>query len=168
MLICLLAYFIRDWRSLQLVFSLMSLLMISYFFLLPESPRWLLVAGKLEEAKKTLQYIANKNGVDLDVKDFDASFESLEKSSDTDYKRSFLQELVNMFKLFIDLIKTPKMRKRTLLLIPVFVAIGMGNYGIHFSSRFADLDLFAVNMIKATTNFLIVVLLMFVLKYVRL
>ncbi|KOB70676.1 putative organic cation transporter [Operophtera brumata] len=41
----LFGYFLRDWSSFQLAISLPSILFLSYYFLLPESPRWLLTAG---------------------------------------------------------------------------------------------------------------------------
>ena len=167
MWICFLAYFIRDWRTLQLVFSLMSLLMILYFFLIPESPRWLLSAGRFEEAKQILQDISRKNGENIDLKILDDSLKALQEDSCADKKGSFMKEMKKMTEIFLDVTRTPKMRRRTLLLIPTFFTIGMGFYGIHFSSKFANFDIFAVNMIKASTNFLIVFVLMFILKYVR-
>jgi len=166
MWISFLAYFIRDWRNLQLVFSIMSLLMISFFFLLSESPRWLLASGRFEDAKETLKVIAKKNRTDLDIKDFEHNLAQLQKEISASSTTSFLGELKKMTNIFLDLVKTRNMRKRTLLLMPTLFAVGMGTYGIHFSSRFADLDIFAVNLIKAATNFSIVVVYMFVLKYV--
>ena len=166
MWICFLAYFIRDWRELQLVFSCMSLLMISFFFLLSESPRWLLASGRFDDAKETLQVIARKNGKVLDLKDFENTLAQLQKEIPSNTKTSLLGEVKKMSKIFLDLVKTPKMRQRTFLLMPTIFAVGMGTYGIHFSSRFADLDIFAVNLIKDTTAFSIVVIFMFILKYV--
>ena len=37
---------VRDWQSLMLVLSLPNLLLLSLWWLLPESPRWLLVKQK--------------------------------------------------------------------------------------------------------------------------
>jgi OCT family organic cation transporter-like MFS transporter 4/5 len=42
LLMTLLAFFLRTWQHLQLAFAVVSLTLISYFFLIPESPRWLL------------------------------------------------------------------------------------------------------------------------------
>jgi len=166
MWITFLAYFIRDWRSLQLVFSIMSLMMISYFFLLSESPRWLLASGRFDDAKKTLQHIAIKNGKVLNMKELEETLALLQKEISSKSKTNILEELKSLLKIFSDLFKTPNMRQRTFLLMPTIFAVGMGTYGIHFSSRFADLDIFALNLIKAATNFSIVVVYMFVLKYV--
>merc|ERR1712123_413915 len=88
MWICFLAYFIQDWRELQLVFSCMSLLMISFFFLLSESPRWLLASGRFDDAKETLQVIARKNGKVLDLKDLENTLAQLQKEISANTKTS--------------------------------------------------------------------------------
>lgn len=54
----LLAYFIRDWRYLSLVTALPGLIGFYYYKLAPESPRWLLSQGRLEEAERVLTSIA--------------------------------------------------------------------------------------------------------------
>ncbi|KAG2466112.1 S22A5 protein, partial [Polypterus senegalus] len=57
------AYFIRDWRMLLLVLSLPGVLYTPLWWLIPESPRWLLSQGQMEEAKAILHAAAQKNGV---------------------------------------------------------------------------------------------------------
>lgn len=56
----IIAYFIREWRYLQLVTSVPWVLTWSYFWLIPESPRWLISAGKKQEAIQLLTHIAKK------------------------------------------------------------------------------------------------------------
>lgn len=56
----IIAYFVREWRYLQLVTSLPWVFVISYYWLLPESPRWLISVGKKKEAIEILTYIAKK------------------------------------------------------------------------------------------------------------
>lgn len=56
----ILAYFLREWRHLQLATSLPWLFVISYYFLIPESPRWLITTGQTEQAIQVLAYIAKK------------------------------------------------------------------------------------------------------------
>ena len=60
-----LAYWHRDWVNLQLSFAVISLLLVSYYFLVPESPRLLLQNGKSGRAKEILLEMASKNGIYL-------------------------------------------------------------------------------------------------------
>lgn len=51
-------YYLRTWSSLQLALSLFSVLMLMYYWVLPESPRWLMAVGETERAVKTLEKAA--------------------------------------------------------------------------------------------------------------
>jgi len=51
-----------SWLYLGLACSLSALLMLLYFLYVPESPRWLLTKGRVGEAERILQRIAEKNG----------------------------------------------------------------------------------------------------------
>lgn len=55
------AYFIRDWRELQLILSLLSALYLIYWRYVPESPRWLLATGRREDAVDILLQAATEN-----------------------------------------------------------------------------------------------------------
>ncbi|EDV92561.1 organic cation transporter protein isoform X1 [Drosophila grimshawi] len=59
------AYLIRDWRVLQLVISWPWLAMLSIWYWLPESPRWLLAQGRLEELSHLIERAAKVNGTTL-------------------------------------------------------------------------------------------------------
>jgi len=52
---------VRDWQLLSLVLSAPNLLLLSYWWLLPESPRWLISANKTEHLMKVLQNAATTN-----------------------------------------------------------------------------------------------------------
>ena len=52
---------VRDWQLLSLVLSAPNLLLLSYWWLLPESPRWLIAANKTEHLMKVLQDAADTN-----------------------------------------------------------------------------------------------------------
>nr|XP_035950142.1 solute carrier family 22 member 14 [Halichoerus grypus] len=56
-----LAYSLPHWRLLFLVGGAPVFPLISYIWIVPESPRWLLMKGKLEEAKQVLCYAASVN-----------------------------------------------------------------------------------------------------------
>jgi hypothetical protein len=55
------AYFIRDWFTLQLVAYLPLIILLGLWFLVPESPRWLLAVGRTEEAEEIIRKGAKIN-----------------------------------------------------------------------------------------------------------
>lgn len=61
----LMAYFITDWRTFQIVISVSSIVWILLFWTLPESLIWLTAAGRYDEAEEILGKIARWNGVDV-------------------------------------------------------------------------------------------------------
>ncbi|KAH8416209.1 hypothetical protein KR222_011328 [Zaprionus bogoriensis] len=58
-------YLVRDWRYLTLAVSLPLLMLFSCFFVLPESPRWLLAVGQPQRAERILKVMARVNGVQV-------------------------------------------------------------------------------------------------------
>lgn len=65
MLLAIVTYFLRDWVTLCWYTSLPFLLYYLYIFVLPESPRWLLAKGKLEDALRILEQMAKVNGKEM-------------------------------------------------------------------------------------------------------
>uniref|UniRef100_A0A1S4N1W3 Major facilitator superfamily (MFS) profile domain-containing protein n=1 Tax=Pediculus humanus subsp. corporis TaxID=121224 RepID=A0A1S4N1W3_PEDHC len=57
MIIPLIAFFFRDWRTLQLIISVPSILIFAFYWMLPESPRWLLLKNRKEEASLMIEKI---------------------------------------------------------------------------------------------------------------
>ena len=56
------AYFFRDFRTLLKVSFLPPFALIFLWFLIPESPRWLISKGRFSEAKKILLSASKVNG----------------------------------------------------------------------------------------------------------
>ena len=62
-IVSLIAWAIRDWKKFQIVVSVPLFLQLSLFFIIPESPRWLIATGKYHQAKQILEKAATKNKV---------------------------------------------------------------------------------------------------------
>uniref|UniRef100_A0A3B4B5T5 Solute carrier family 22 member 3 n=1 Tax=Periophthalmus magnuspinnatus TaxID=409849 RepID=A0A3B4B5T5_9GOBI len=98
----LLAYYIPDWRWLQVVCSAPNLLFLSYYWFVPESPRWLLSQNKTSEALKITKKIAEENKQNLSVKNIEALTDEPGDSPSAS---------------LLDLFRTPNMRKHTFILM---------------------------------------------------
>ncbi|XP_054275227.1 organic cation transporter 1-like [Macrosteles quadrilineatus] len=60
-LLALLGYFLRHWFTLSLATSVPFLLLFSYYWITPESPRWLLSKNRIDEAEVIVQKMAKMN-----------------------------------------------------------------------------------------------------------
>ena len=55
------AVIVRNWRGLQILAYLPLLVLLGLYWLVPESTRWLIGQGRLEEAKKNIERAAREN-----------------------------------------------------------------------------------------------------------
>ncbi|KAK3752711.1 hypothetical protein QZH41_018678, partial [Actinostola sp. cb2023] len=118
----LFAYFMRDWRPLVLMSSLPGLLLLLFVRVYPESPRWLLSKNKLDEAQKILVKCGSATSEPLDRNQLRKAIEDINKAQ-------FDTEKIKQEKIYtpLDLVRTPKLRKRTLVLaINWGTAVGTG------------------------------------------
>ena len=134
------AYFIRDWRKLQFALSIPSVILLSYYWLIPESPRWLYTVGRIEESSEILIKAAKMNkrpyaNIKNDLEVADAAKQK--KASDN--KGNFL-----------DLFRTPNLRKKTIFICFNWFVCGLDFFGIAFyigsisGNKFANVAFSAV------------------------
>uniref|UniRef100_A0A7M4FIB0 Solute carrier family 22 member 3 n=1 Tax=Crocodylus porosus TaxID=8502 RepID=A0A7M4FIB0_CROPO len=95
------AYLIPTWQGIQLAITLPNFLFLLYYWAVPESPRWLLTRKKGEKALKIMHTVAKHNGRCL----------SPHYSEITGTN----EEVTNPS--FFDLVRTPRMRRYTLILM---------------------------------------------------
>ncbi|KAM4693117.1 solute carrier family 22 member 3 [Discoglossus pictus] len=95
------AYLIPSWRGIQLAISLPNFLFLLYYWLVPESPRWLLMRKEKEKAMKIMMDIASHNG-----KYLSPNYNQITVSD---------EEVTNPS--CSDLVRTPQMRKCTIILM---------------------------------------------------
>uniref|UniRef100_A0A2K5ZN37 Solute carrier family 22 member 3 n=1 Tax=Mandrillus leucophaeus TaxID=9568 RepID=A0A2K5ZN37_MANLE len=95
------AYFIPNWQGIQLAITLPSFLFLLYYWVVPESPRWLITRKKGDKALQILRRIAKCNG----------------KYLSSNYSQITVTDEEVSNPSFLDLVRTPQMRKCTLILM---------------------------------------------------
>ncbi|XP_072923293.1 organic cation/carnitine transporter 2-like isoform X2 [Hemitrygon akajei] len=112
------AYFIREWRTLTVTLTLCCLFYIPLWWFIPESPRWLLSKGKVEEAESVIRHIAKKNGVTPPPKIF--------SELELEYIKNNEVKSVP----FTQLLKTCNIRAITIINVLVWMIISMGYFAL--------------------------------------
>ncbi|XP_077976897.1 organic cation transporter protein-like isoform X2 [Glandiceps talaboti] len=128
MLLALYAYFARYWWILQLVMTVPCIGFYSYFWLMPESPRWLLAVGKNKEAEKVIRQFAKYNKVSLPEDIFD---ESWKPNVEDGPKAPVVDERKYTA---LDLFRLPNMRKKTLIMFYCWIIVTLVYYGLSFNT----------------------------------
>ncbi|XP_078666890.1 organic cation transporter protein-like [Branchiostoma floridae x Branchiostoma belcheri] len=118
------AYFIRTWKWLQVIITVPTLLFISFWWLIPESPRWLISRSRHKEAAAILRKGAKVAKVTLPDEVFHDNI-PLTQMEDKDQKKT--KEKVYTF---IDLFRTPNLRKWTLNIFFLWIVNTLVYYGI--------------------------------------
>ncbi|XP_017331340.2 solute carrier family 22 member 7 [Ictalurus punctatus] len=137
---CLLAgvaYLITDWRILILTVSSPLVIAVATWWMIPESARWLIVNGKTGEAYKYLQKCASVNR----RSEFTSTI-----------RRQTLCEVVTGDKeshnyTYLDLIKTPRLRRITIYTGIVWYSVASTYYGISLNISGFGLDLYLTHFI---------------------
>ncbi|KAL3042535.1 hypothetical protein OYC64_020463 [Pagothenia borchgrevinki] len=122
MILPLIAFFLRDWKSLLLAISLPGMLYIPLWWFIPESPRWLLSQGRVEEAEAIVRKAAKTNRVEAPTvifKDYSAHDDDMHP-----------QEHLNV----ISLVKTQRARSTTVILCLVWFSLSIGYFGLSLNT----------------------------------
>uniref|UniRef100_A0A8C3S405 Major facilitator superfamily (MFS) profile domain-containing protein n=1 Tax=Chelydra serpentina TaxID=8475 RepID=A0A8C3S405_CHESE len=118
MLLPLFAYFIRDWRMLLLALTLPGLLCIPLWWIVPESPRWLISQGRLQEAEIIIRKAAKTNGITAP----DVIFDPMELQEMTSQKQQSHT--------ILDLVRTQNIRFVTIMSVILWMIISVGYFGL--------------------------------------
>ncbi|KAF7997518.1 hypothetical protein HCN44_006089 [Aphidius gifuensis] len=116
------AYYFRHWQHLQLAISLPSIILLGYWWIVPESPRWLLAVGKQKRACEILTRAAkiNKTGA-KDIPEI-VRKHCLHQNS----RKTASDHGATIF----DLVRTPNMRIKSLAIFFNWIVCGMGLFGM--------------------------------------
>ncbi|XP_070709009.1 solute carrier family 22 member 13-like isoform X2 [Pempheris klunzingeri] len=126
------AYLIRNWRILQLVlYSPLVLVVGVFYWILPESARWLLTQGRKEAAIKEIQRAAKVNG------------------------RKVPEDLLNKLEVegtsnrgsMLDLFRIPHLRKCALIMSYVWFGTSLMYYGLSLNVGSFGVDIYLTQFI---------------------
>ncbi|XP_060692604.1 organic cation/carnitine transporter 2-like [Hemiscyllium ocellatum] len=112
------AYFIRSWEILILTLCLVGFLYIPLWWFIPESPRWLLIKGRVQEAEEIIRQAAKRNDVTTPV----MLFSDLELQ-DMKAKSNQSQAIMHLF-------TTSNIRTTTILNIIIWMVLATGYFGL--------------------------------------
>ncbi|XP_055855210.1 organic cation transporter protein-like [Episyrphus balteatus] len=119
-LLSVVAYFIRDFRMYQFTLSIFSVLLLSYICLIPESPRWLMMAGRIDESVRILERAAVVNK---------RPKENVRPIVEEAARARAAKAEVKKAK-FYDLLRTPKLRLYSLCIFYNWFTVGFNYFGV--------------------------------------
>ncbi|XP_039278061.1 LOW QUALITY PROTEIN: organic cation transporter protein [Nilaparvata lugens] len=121
----LFAYFLRNWRWLEIAISLPGLLFISYYWFIPESARWLLTKERKDEAEQILRSVAKENKVQIPP---ELLRNLLSRNEVVKPTGSGPEPTV------IDLFRTPYLRAKTLVILFLWFVNSATYYGLSWNT----------------------------------
>ncbi|KAL7385412.1 hypothetical protein ABVT39_021514 [Epinephelus coioides] len=121
MLLPVTAYVVRSWRHLSLTMAVPGLVCIPLWWLIPESPRWLVSHGRFQEADLLLRSAALENQVEAPRVIF--------PSANSEKAESKKAESPS----FLDLLRTANIRHLTLILWLIWFSLNLSYFGLSFN-----------------------------------
>ncbi|KAA0720519.1 Solute carrier family 22 member 5 High-affinity sodium-dependent carnitine cotransporter [Triplophysa tibetana] len=132
------AFAIRDWRCLLRVLSGLSVVYIPLWWLIPESPRWLLAQGRVMESEAIVRRAAKANNV---------------TAPDVIFKESEVKEAAeNCNYSMLQILKSSKIRQTTLMCLMLWMAVNVGYFGLSLNTSNLIGDPFLNCFLSAVTE----------------
>ncbi|CAL1296783.1 unnamed protein product [Larinioides sclopetarius] len=120
----LIALLLRDWMWMEALIILPSVLFLSIWWLLPESPRWLLAHGKTNEAMKILSKAAKTNGLKISEVKLTEMVTSLKEPDETEKPKTRVLQLLSS-----------ELRLRTFVMWFIWTVTAFVYYGIVYNTN---------------------------------
>ncbi|KAF7996813.1 hypothetical protein HCN44_002459 [Aphidius gifuensis] len=149
-LVGVLAYFFRNWRNLQLAMTVPSIFSLIYWWLMPESTRWLLTKGKIEKAKEILQAAAKENKKIISSDTLD---QLLAKNQVETADESSMITLI---------LKYPNLRKKTIIICVNWILISCTYYSLSWGAANLGDNKFSTHIISGLVEAPVYIILVFI------
>ena len=155
-LLTLVASFTSSWFTLQWTVSVATFLQLGLWFVIPESPRWLIASNRTKEAQQLVKKAATRNGKILTEKSLGSA--DLEINQEDSDSKADVEQALGFKDLF-----NPHLMKTTLVMFLVWPIVTLGYYGITFGMASLSDDLFmdfALSSLIEIPSYVLVLLLM--------
>ncbi|XP_057699007.1 solute carrier family 22 member 7-like isoform X2 [Corythoichthys intestinalis] len=136
------AYLVTDWRWLTISVTLPVILGIISWRWMPESARWLIANGKLEEAHLCLVKCAKMNGTET-------LFQSVQPET---LSSIVVTEKKGRVYSYLDLMRTPKMRRLSLRTGVLWLSVAIAFYGITFNISGFGLNAYLTQLLYSSAE----------------
>ncbi|XP_037323185.1 solute carrier family 22 member 6 isoform X2 [Pungitius pungitius] len=140
-----LAYWLRDWRKLQLVACAPMFLFFSYSWWYVESARWLVLNRRSEEALKSLHRVARINGKPEVVDKLTLEVLHSHMSKEIESSRSTFTAY--------DLLRTRGMRRISICLVAVWFSTSFAYYGLAMDLQKFGVSIYQIQIIFGAVDF---------------
>ena len=144
----LIAWCVRYWQTLQWVLAIPNTLFFILFFIIPESPRWLVSQGKTERALKSIKVAAKSN--------------NLQVPKEVYIEKDLGDEKTKKLGIFI-LIAHPVLCYRLVIMSFNWIVITLCFYGLSLNS--ANEDLFTGMSMMAFVELMAYIITLFIIDY---
>ncbi|KAH0540665.1 organic cation transporter protein-like [Cotesia glomerata] len=133
----LISYLTRTWDGYWLTISVPAFSLFFYYWVIPESPRWLLTVGNVKKAQSILMKAAKKNKIPEHKVSMaiDDHTNLLKQDTSTEVDDNGNSKSYSV----IDLVRTPNMRIKTLCIVFNWFKCGMVFFGIeHYLGHISE------------------------------
>lgn len=137
----LVSYVTHTWQKFQLAISIPAIFLLSYYWIIPESPRWLLAVGKPAEAEIILTKAAGRNKIPL---------ENVVRAIETHGSQKSVRREKNRNYNLTHLFRTPNMRLKSICIFINWFACGSCFFGLAQYMGHLDGNIF-VNVAASAT-----------------
>lgn len=137
------AWAFQEWRHLQLAITAPLLIFLVWSWFLPESPRWLVVTGKMKRARAVIMLASKANGIPIE--DMDSALSQLRKK--------ILMDKASEHISYLDLVRTAQIRRYTAIFLVGSFTTGIGFYGLQLSVTHLGGDPYVSFLIAAAIEF---------------
>lgn len=145
MILAGLAYWLRDWRKLQVAVCAPQFLVFAYSWWYSESARWLVLNRRSQDALKSLHRVARINGKSEIIEKLTLEVLHSHMNKEIESSRSSLTAY--------DLLKTRGMRRISICLIAVWFSTSFAYYGLAMDLQKFGVSIYLMQIIFGAVDF---------------